>query len=62
MAGGRRVSMQDDVLSALVRDHQQQLRQAAREAAVRRALRREEGKIGPRPLPLRLLDRIAGPH
>jgi hypothetical protein len=54
--------MQDDVLSALVRDHQQQLRQAAREAAVRRALRREEGKIGPRPLPLRLLDRIAGPH
>ncbi len=54
--------MQHDLFSALVREHQQELLRAAREAAPSRALRAQSGGVGSRPLLLRLLARVLGPR
>jgi hypothetical protein len=62
MAHGRRLSVQHDQFNVMARDHQRELRRAARETAASRGLRSAEARITPRALPLRLLDRVLGPR
>ncbi len=54
--------MQHDQFNVMARNHQQELRRAARETAASRGLRSAEARITPRALPLRLLDRVLGPR
>jgi hypothetical protein len=54
--------MQHDQFRVMARDHQEELRRATREAAASRGLRSARGGITPRPLPLRVLDRVLGPR
>lgn len=54
--------MQHHQFTALAHDHQEELRRDARKGPVRSGLGLETRRRTARPLPLRLLDRVVGPH
>lgn len=54
--------MRQDQFIVLALQRQEELRRVAREASVTRDLGAGPGRVGVRALPLRMLDRVLGPH